>query len=271
MDQNIFAFNDFRDILRHEFKSRYQRNSRYSLRAFARDLGISEPRLSDLLKGRNGLSQISAQKIANRLGMNQAQSDFFWLLVVSKNSRSLMKRENARLKLKKLRSQSKMKPLSDEVFKIVGSWYHMAILELTYTSGFKSDTKWIADKLGISEADATDAIARLREFGLLRLNHEGKLEATEDFSEIETNLPSPVIQNFHRQVLDKASKAIQGQSPEKRSLQSLLLAFSSSDILEAQEEIQDFTKRFCLKYGARRERDQVYALSIQLFNLISTT
>jgi len=42
---------DYRKILRDELETRFQRNRHYSLRAFARDLGVTPARLSDALSG----------------------------------------------------------------------------------------------------------------------------------------------------------------------------------------------------------------------------
>jgi hypothetical protein len=59
----------YRDLLKRELESRCGRNPRYSLRAFAKDLGLSAPRLSHVLNGRFGLSRAAAEAIADKLGL----------------------------------------------------------------------------------------------------------------------------------------------------------------------------------------------------------
>ena len=54
-----------------------------------------------------------------------------------------------------------------EIFKIIGDWYHCAILELTYLSDFKAEPNWIAKKLGIGYLEAKLALERLISLGLL--------------------------------------------------------------------------------------------------------
>ncbi|MGZ3710379.1 MAG: hypothetical protein ACXVBE_01430 [Bdellovibrionota bacterium] len=46
---------DYREKIRQAMESRAARNPRYSMRSFAKDLGISPSRLSEVLKGRYGL------------------------------------------------------------------------------------------------------------------------------------------------------------------------------------------------------------------------
>ena len=54
-------------ILRAELKRRQARNSRYSLRALARDLGLHHGTLSRLLHHRRRLTAVAARAIATRL------------------------------------------------------------------------------------------------------------------------------------------------------------------------------------------------------------
>ncbi len=58
---------DYRDILKNELERRMNANPRYSLRAFARDLLTPASRLSEVLNGRRGLSEASADRIVRRL------------------------------------------------------------------------------------------------------------------------------------------------------------------------------------------------------------
>lgn len=46
-----------------EFEGRKSRNPGYSLRAFARDLGLAAPKLSEILRGKGGLSEASARRL----------------------------------------------------------------------------------------------------------------------------------------------------------------------------------------------------------------
>ena len=67
----------FRQFVAAEFARRRHQNARYSLRGFARGLGVHHATLSRLLRGRGpvGLQTIAA--IGPRLGMSAAQVDAF--------------------------------------------------------------------------------------------------------------------------------------------------------------------------------------------------
>src|SRR4051812_6132435 len=79
---------DFRDLLKREFETRFRRNASYSLRAYARDLGLQPARLSLILSGKKGLSRASATEIARRLGLSAREGALFVGQVESRHSRS---------------------------------------------------------------------------------------------------------------------------------------------------------------------------------------
>ena len=66
-----------RVILQQTLFSKQQKNKRYSLRAFARDLKISPSFLSEVLNGKYGISKQLAGQIADRLGFNSEEVQHF--------------------------------------------------------------------------------------------------------------------------------------------------------------------------------------------------
>lgn len=71
----------YRTIIQEELNFRIRTNSSYSLRAFARDIGINPSQLSDVLKNKIGISSKKALIVANKLGLNQREAILFKSLV----------------------------------------------------------------------------------------------------------------------------------------------------------------------------------------------
>ena len=63
---------ELRQTLTTEFEQRQRRNPRYSLRAFARDLGTDHATLSQLLRGRRVLSPRLVQQFGRKLHLSAA-------------------------------------------------------------------------------------------------------------------------------------------------------------------------------------------------------
>src|SRR5690606_12528133 len=146
---------------------RLGRNPRYSLRAFARDLGLGPTRLSEILSGKQGLSSLSAQKIAQKMGLSREESEIFVLQVESQHGRSALSREMAKEKLKKI-ALIPDRSLNPDLFHIIAEWYHLAILELTRLKGFQSNSNWIAERLNLSVMEVDLALKRLLSLNLLK-------------------------------------------------------------------------------------------------------
>jgi len=265
----VFMNTDYKDIIKTKFSERCERNNHYSLRAFARDLGISPQRLSHILNGRHGISETAAEAMALKLGMNQEETQIFCMLVQEKHARSKVAKNQAIQKLQEIKSS--YKTLDVDHFKIISDWYHFAIMELTQIEGFSSSPKWIAKALGITELQVKAAIERLLRLEMLNKDKKGKLSLTGQFFADPKGVPSEALRKFHRQLMSKASEALDFQGLDERDVTSLILAFNGQDIPEAKKDIKKFRDGFDKKFSKNKIKDQVYCLGIQLFNLKQRT
>lgn len=107
MMKTIFEHHSFVEYLIDRFQMRVDRNPHYSLRAFARDLKIDASRLSQILKGKQGLSMTFAERICYSLRLSEAESRHFCHLVASRHARSNFARVQAKKALEQDRSYRK--------------------------------------------------------------------------------------------------------------------------------------------------------------------
>lgn len=255
---------NFRSILKDELAARCARNARYSLRAFARDLEMAPARLSDVLRGRYGLSQEAALKVGGKLGWTQAEQSHFVDLVQREHARAKKDKIAATERLRALVPQHQQ--LTLDAFTVIADWYHYAILELCLVEGFQSNSKWIARKLGISLHTVDGALARLKRLELIE-EFKGQLRPCESFTASPTGVPSEALKKFHTQILEKAISAIRFQSIDERDFSAIILAFNRKQIREAQEMITQFRRAFDKKFGKSKKKNAVYCLSTQFFRL----
>lgn len=255
---------DYRQVLKTELETRCQANPRYSLRAFARDLGIAPARLSDILNGKQGLSRIYAEKISRLLGLSESEKSYFCDLIESQHARSKAARKLASIRL--AQTNHPTQSLQMDSFKVIADWYHFAILELTSLSDFQSDPHWIAQQLGLKVHVVKQAIERLKRLDLLEESQEGRLSATDGFTASPDGIPSDAIKKFHKQVLEKALEAITFQTLDERDFSSITLAFDSSQMKKAKELIKNFRRNFS-KNLTISKKDSLYNLSIYFFKL----
>lgn len=258
---------DFRDILVHELEKRVRKNPAYSLRAFARDLQLSPAHLSQIVRGKEGFSRVSAQRAAQVIFRNPDEVEQFCNLVESQHGRSWAGREAATKSLTELWAKNK-KNFDSQGFANVMTWYHLAILHLTDHKDFQSDPAWISKFLGITFAQTEMAIDQLLKADLLAEGPQGLCRKQGAFIHSE-NIPRPVIRALHRQVLEKALLAIDGQPMDQRFLSSITFAASKENLAEIRESIKRFiaeVERISYKSTAS-QKEELTCLSLQLFNL----
>jgi len=268
----MFSHDNYIDILKEEFGRRLSTNSRYSLRAFAKNLDIPVASLSDTLNKKQGISLKTAQKIATNLWNNKQEQDYFCNLVIAKGSKSKTKRELANKEIEQIVNKYKNKTyntLQLDAMKVISDWYHLAILELTYLENFQSESKWIASKLGISDFEAKEAIKRLVKIGLLK-NKKGNLVDTNSHLATPSGIPSKSIKDFHKQIMNKALMAVETQSVEQREFSTSIMAVNKSDLPKVGNLINKLRSKFSNEMGKSEKKNKVYALSIQFIDLTNS-
>jgi uncharacterized protein (TIGR02147 family) len=255
----------YRQFLEREFQARLRRNAGYSLRAFARDIGMQPSKLSEVLRGVRGLSKRTAEKVAKRIRLSPQEEVVFINLIDLHQKRNRVAQRAAEEKLNALAVMDSYGELNLERFKIISDWHHFAILELAETDSFESDPKWIAGRLDISTSTAMEAIERLLDFGLLKKDKSGNLKQTHLNLATPSGIPSREIREHHSQILMKADAALHDVDISERDFSAITLAFDSERMEEIRDELKELRRRLGKKIQDRPNKDRVYCLSMQFF------
>src|SRR6185436_5184266 len=126
------------------------RNPRYSLRAFAKFLGVDHATLSQWLRGRRRLTEKAIGRVGARLKLSPKS---IALYVASERLRDGRDEAEPR--------QRDVQQLASDTANLISDWYHYAILELVRLREFKPDSRWIARVLGITVDEVNVALQRL--------------------------------------------------------------------------------------------------------------
>jgi uncharacterized protein (TIGR02147 family) len=146
----------FRRTLQAELARRCSRNSRYSLRAFAKYLGVDHSTLSQLLRGKRRLTDATVRKLGYRLGLEPAQIEIFAAAARAEPARAVP-------------AEAPVTQLAAEALLVLRNRHHLAILELVRLPTFRPDVRWIARVLDTSPDQVNVALQHLLRLGLLRM------------------------------------------------------------------------------------------------------
>ena len=238
------------DLLINEFVQRRTSNARYSERAFAQSLGLSPGFLKLLFQGKKQLGLPRAKEIANRLNWTEPQKIRFL--------RSFADSSNHRVS-----SLKKKFLLSDKDFFEISDWFHFAIIEFIKVKKGSVEIDDICKGFSLSKTEVSFALKHLLRLGVV--GEESKRYSVPDAYEVPS-ISSEGIKKFHKQILDRAARAVDEQAIESRELRGLTLAFDKTKIKEAKKEVQKFVSSFEKKFG-KGNPDSVYQLSVALFQL----
>ena len=239
---------DFRGFLQGELRERCSRNSSYSLRSFARFLGISHTSLSCILRGQRPVSQKTKLKVASALGLAPDQLEMF-------QETDLPETQN-------------FEKISVEQYHLMADWYHDAILELLHNKDFHEDYNWIASRLEISPYQARDAMERLILLGQVERTDAGLRPTFQLTTTVHQPLSTAARRKNQKQLLEKALLAVDEVSFEERDNSSVVMAISKTDLPVAKEMIKQFRRELLKKLQSpQKESDSVYQLAVAFFPL----
>jgi len=250
---------DFVDVLMNEYQSRLKRNDRYSLRAYAKSLGVDASMLSKYFRRERVVSPKSVCKMGSALGLDSRQIKIFQGLS-SKIIRDRKVSASTDDEFQKIAASEK---------KIILKWYYYAILELMETHNFQSDSKWIGRRLSLDSELVAGAIRNLVELGFIEKNSQGRLvNVRGQNTTLGSCFSGEELRDLQKQFLKKANDALEQIPMNLRSQSSLTFAFDRKNISEIQNHIRLFRRRINkLALRCANEGTDVYNISISLYPL----
>lgn len=241
-----------------EFGRKQRVNPAYSLRAFARFLGIQPPTLSAVLRGKRALPLAVAAPIARKMGLSPLEADRFLKSLRSIRSDRRPSPEPASAPPHVLNEASGYRLLSE--------WEPLAILSLMDTLDFRDEPEWIAARLGIEPARAQEAITCLVEAGLVVRPATGAMEKVYRDVTTAEDVASKAIREAHRGTLEMGVRKLDSVPLARRDFSSINVAIDLERIGQAKELIRRFRRDFAevLEEGPGRE---VFRLALQFYPL----
>jgi len=240
-----------KNLLLQELTRRQTRNTSYSLRAFARDLGVGATTLSDVLADKRSLSRSNLAKVMEKLLVSPVEKEKLWHEYKHNMNRPL--------------EVDDKRVLEEDVFRLIADWQYLAVWSLAKLKDNKARPEWIAKRLGIKKEEAEDAIERLIRLKLVKKT-QGRLVRTGNSLSTTTDIPSAAIRKHHSQNLSLAENSLHNVPVEFREFGSVTMAVNPEKLSVAKQILTKTRKKISdlLETG---DVSEVYTLSFQLFPL----
>lgn len=251
---NIFKTNDFKSLLQEELLKRCRKNPSYSLRSFAKHLGVSHSALTEMMNGKRSITKKSVEKVGLILGLAINEIEKYQMISTTPQSGET-------------KNQSAYQQLTIDQFTIMSDWYHYAILELIKIKNFPHATNDFARALGITKSEANIAIERLLRMGLLEKDENDRFfEINNGFAtNISGNLTSIGSKKLQQKILEQSIDALMSLPIEVRNHTSMTMAIDPKLLPEAIERIKKFRRELSEFLETAGTPTEVYQLSLSLF------
>lgn len=262
----IYDHMECRTFLQEEFDRRCAKNSAYSMRAFAAQIGLAPSTLSEVLRGKKAISANMAFQIASNLGLKEKESDYFCALAQFATVKDPDVRGALQERLRAMNPARQTWDLSLDAFRIISDWYHLPMLEMTSLDE-PLTAEGASRALGISLAEAQGAIDRLMRLELIALEERGRIYRTKGRNITQSASPDAGLRRFHKQMIGKALESIETQTSAEKFVGSETFPFDPESLPEAKEIFEEFFNKMLQLGRKKRGKRAVYHLGVQLFRL----
>jgi uncharacterized protein (TIGR02147 family) len=241
-------------LLRERMRAAMRRNPRFSLRSFAKQLGVDHSTLSQVLRGRRRLSARALEAVGKRMGLSEE--------AIRAYAQSSRKKTSS----KRLPEDLKSFHVDIDTFQLLSIWHHSAILELIHMQGFKTDSRWIANTLGIAVEDVNIALQRLLRLGLLEMPGRDRwLDKSGDAEFHSAAVTETASNQMTREIHELAVETIERIPSLHRVHRQMVVALDSKKLPQLKMLADEFMKELRTLVSESDAKDDVYQLEISFF------
>ena len=232
-------------------------NTSYSMRAFARDLGMHSATLSQILQGKRNLPFKRANEVVERLQLSPKEKRLFM---------ESFYQVKTSLDNIKVGFVDERQVLDESYYTVIAEWEHYAALELFNLKGFEFSPQNISKKLGIKKNRAEVVIRNLLSSKLIAKDSNGIFRST--YSSIKTteDVSSQAIKKAHESALEIGAQKLNDVDVQLRDFSSITLAVDMDKLPEAKNIIREFRRKMEILFK-NTEPTEVFRMAIQFYPL----
>lgn len=248
---NAFYINKIKEDL----SLKQRANPQYSLRAYAKYLGVHSSTLSQVLTGKRGLPIKNAAVVASKLNLGPKERTLFLeSLYQLKTSLDDIKVE-----------QNDNRYMLDESYaKVIAEWEHYAVITLFDIDGFNADAEEISKRLGIHKNRAEVVLNNLLTCELVKTNEEGLLVKAHSSIRTTEDVTSKALKDSHIETLEMGKNKLEEIEVDLRDFSAMTIAMDLERMPEVKTIIREFRQKMLALLRDGKKTD-VCQLSIQFY------
>jgi uncharacterized protein (TIGR02147 family) len=258
---------DYTEIIKHFYNLRAQRRQKYSWRIFAKEIGMSSSRLSQVMQKKYGLSSQAGALIADKAGMNYIEKEIFCNLISLKHARSKKDKEKALNYFKD--SQDFIINLDEENIKTISDWEYFSVLELVSYLKNKYTSQLVAQRLSLNTRRVEEIVQHLLRLGYLQ--EIGRNQFVKMATEFKVNGRLEdiklAVMKYVTSIFKMQNIALTNPLVDKYA-RSAVFVMDEADVNYAKSEILQFLKKMNHKIERRKNKRsaKLYYMTLGCFS-----
>jgi uncharacterized protein (TIGR02147 family) len=268
---NVFDYDDYRKFIADWFT--FQNGTaadKKSVRQVTNLAGFKSPNYINLIiHGKRNLTTESIEGLAKSMELDASEFHFFRQLILFNQAKTHQAKISHLDELLKSRRYKNVHPVRAAQMEYYAKWYYVVIREMVTLEDFNPDPKWIAKRVipNIKPKEAEDAIDKLLQLGLIERDATGKFNVTNRLITPSDKLGSASLKEFHKNVIHKASEALDLFVQKDREISCLTFAVNKATAEEMKALIVEFKRRLFTMIQENKCADEVYQVNFQFFPL----
>lgn len=266
---NIFAYHDYRALLKDWLAYLKASQSSFSIRKLSKQVEIAVGYIPMVLSGSRKLSTSTLIRLAPALGLTNRERNFLEVLVLLGDAETQEERLVALERMKRFPLYRKNNINETEVLQYLTHWYYVAIREMAALPDFRPEPEWIRSRLKVKvELKEIDkALKFLVDHKYLELRPDGSVRPPEKTIDCLGGIYKIALTQMHREMLALAAKSIENTPSTERAILGHTFAVDEAKYEEAKRILNEaFEKVRDLSRGASSGKT-VYHMEIVFFPL----
>lgn len=261
----IYDYLNYRTFLRDYFNE--QKKKGVTKLKILKNMGITSTGfLSNIIAGRNNLTNAQICTLAPLMKLNKHETAYFEALVLFNQAKRIKDKNEYCDRLSALR-KTKVKNMSKKQLTLFSRWYYVIIREMLNFIYYNGNAKELARLLNqsVTPQQVEKAIMVLEELGLIKKQKDGRYVQTDTAISAAQEIKSLDIANFQMKTIDFAKDALENLKREERDISTITVTLSKQGLEKVQSEIAKFRSNLATIAQDEESPDQVFQCNIQLF------
>ncbi|MBL7664757.1 MAG: TIGR02147 family protein [Bacteriovoracaceae bacterium] len=270
---SIYHYTQPNLFLRAAWEEKKKKNSAFSLRGWARQMGLrSHTPLQLIIKGDRQVPKKYIPFFIQSLNLDASESLYFETLTNYSRSKNDFEKNFYFSRLQKLGAKRPLETIEFQHYEFLRDPLNIAILEMISLPNFQEDPAWIVSQLFFTSnvQDVKNSINRLIELGLMDRNETGKLVRSYQHVSSPHDIRQFAVKEYHKGISELAIKAVYEQDVEEREFNGYAFNIKKADLARAKKMIREFGQSFVREFEVTEDADAVYQFNIQFFNLLKS-